>query len=378
MIYFKRTIEKNVLDSLQPGKAVLIIGARRVGKTVLIKKIIKQYSGQSMLLNGEDFDTQALLEKTSIAHYRNLIGTNSLVVIDEAQKIKNIGRIIKLIVDNLADVSILLTGSSAFDLKNTFGEPLTGRKKTFQLFPLAQAEFSQKENLIETRTRLDEKLLFGNYPEVWQLDDLKERMSYLKELTEDHLLKDILAFEGIRNAGKLRDLLRLIAYQIGKDVSYHEIGQQLGISKNTVEKYLDLLTKVFVLYQVQGFSRNLRKEISKNSRWYFYDTGIRNVFTSNFNFPNMRQDIGELWENYIISERVKKLTYERVHSNYYFWRTYDRQEIDWVEERDGNLYGYEMKWSNQKVKCPAAWRKAYPEADFRVIHSDNYLEWISM
>lgn len=377
MIYFNRIIENGIVQSLQPGKVVLLIGARRVGKTVLIKKIIEQYSTEYMLLNGEDFDTQALLEKTSIAHYRNLIGSNTLFVIDEAQKIKNIGNICKLIVDNLPDVRVLLTGSSAFDLQNQFGEPLTGRKITFQLYPLAQSEFSQKENLVETRARLDERMLFGNYPEVWQIEDSKARVSYLKELTEDYLLKDILVFDGIRNAEKLRSLLRLIAFQIGKDVSYHEIGRQLGMSKNTVEKYLDLLTKVFVLFKVEGFSRNLRKEISKSSRWYFYDTGIRNVFTANFNFPNLRQDIGELWENYVISERMKKLSYDQIHTNYYFWRTYDHQEIDWIEERDGYLYGYEMKWGNQTAKPPAAWIKNYPNASFKVIHPENYLEWVT-
>ena len=377
MIYFNRILEHNIIEALKPGKVVLVIGARRVGKTVLIKKISEQYSAKHLFLNGEDFDTQVLLEKTSISNYRNLIGTNKLLIIDEAQKIDNIGNICKLIVDNISDVQVLLTGSSAFDLKNRFGEPLTGRKITFQLYPLAQSEFSQKENLIETMARLDERLLFGNYPEVWQIEDSKARISYLKELTEDYLLKDILLYEGIRNAGKLQKLLRLIAFQIGKDVSYHEIGRQLGMGKNTVEKYLDLLTKVFVLYKVEGFSRNLRKEISKSSRWYFYDNGIRNVFAANFNPLQLRQDTGQIWENFIISERIKFLSYQMDYGNTYFWRTYDKQEIDWLEERDGHLHGYEMKWGKHKVKAPAAWKRAYPEASFEVIHPGNYLEWVT-
>ncbi|MCK5148930.1 ATP-binding protein [bacterium] len=376
MVYYTRILEKSILKSLQPGKVILLVGARRVGKTVLIQKIIDQFPSGCLLLNGEDYDTQLLLEKKSIAHYKTLIGTNSLFVIDEAQKIKNIGQICKLIVDHLDDVKVLLTGSSAFDLQNQFGEPLTGRKITFQLYPLSQAEFSIEENLLETRSRLDEKIMFGHYPEVWQLDNSQSRIVYLKELAEDYLLKDILMYDGIRNAGKLRNLLRLIAFQIGKDVSYQELGKQLGMSKNTVEKYLDLLTKVFVLFKVEGFSRNLRKEISKSSRWYFYDTGIRNVFTANFSAPHMRQDIGELWENYVISERLKKMSYDQNHFNYYFWRTYDQQEIDWIEEQHGHLHAYEMKWGQQWVRPPGAWQKAYSDATFQVIHPENYLDWI--
>ncbi|MCD6115847.1 ATP-binding protein [bacterium] len=376
MNFYPRILENTILDSLQPGKVVLLVGARRVGKTVLINRIAKKYSSDALFLNGEDFDTQAVLEKRSAAHYKSFIGKHSLFIIDEAQKIPHIGQICKLMVDSIAGLRILLTGSSAFDLQNRFGEPLTGRKTTFQLYPLAQEEFSFFENSVETSGRLDEKLVFGNYPEIWQTDDNNKRVAYLKELAEDYLLKDILIYDGIRNAHKLRNLLRLIAFQIGKDVSYQELGRQLGISKNTVEKYLDLLTKVFVLYKVEGLSRNLRKEISKSSRWYFADTGIRNVFTANFTLPSLRQDMGQLWENYIISERLKVIGNNQMHCNTYFWRTYDQQEIDWVEERDGRLHGFEMKWGDSRVRPPVAWRRNYPDATFQVIHPRNYLEWL--
>jgi len=378
MVTYARVLEKSIIESLKPGRVVLLVGARRVGKTVLINRIAEQFASEALVLNGEDFDTQAILEKRSTANYRNVIGSHTLFIIDEAQKIPEIGAICKLMADSMPKLRILLTGSSAFDLKNRFGEPLTGRKITFQLHPLSQEEFSALENPVETSGSLDKRIVFGNYPEVLHKDDTSSRIAYLKELSEDYLLKDILVYDGIRNAGKLRNLLRLIAFQIGKDVSYQELGKQLGMSKNTVEKYLDLLTKVFVLYKVEGFSRNLRKEISKSSRWYFTDTGIRNVFTANFSLPPLRQDMGALWENYIISERIKYLTHHNVLCNTYFWRTYDRQEIDWIEERDGNLHAFEMKWGNNKTaRVPAAWKKAYTNAAFKVIHPGNYLEWIT-
>jgi hypothetical protein len=220
-------------------------------------------------------------------------------------------------------------------------------------------------------------MVFGGSPEVWRLDDPTQRIAYLKELVNDYLFRDLLEFENVRNASKLRDLLRLIAHQTGREVSNHELGRQLGINKNTVDRYLDLLSKVFVIFRVQGFSRNLRKEITKNCRWYFHDNGVRNVFLANFNRPDLRDDLGGLWENYIVSERIKTLSYRLDHANTYFWRTYDQQEIDWVEEKDGVLHGYEIKWRIHRVNPPAAWGKAYPEAKYTVIHKDNYQAWLS-
>ena len=376
MIYYPRILTDQVLNYMKPGKVMLIVGARRVGKTVLISRITEKITEPALVLNGEDFTTQDLLQGQRIEHYRSLISNNTLLIIDEAQKIDNIGQIVKLMVDHIQNLKIILTGSSALNLGNRCGEALTGRKITLHLYPLSIQEFKNFENDLQIRDRLEERMIFGCYPEIWQIKDKSERIDYLKELANDYLFRDILQIENIRNASKLRDLLRLISFQIGKEVSNEELGRQLSMSKTTVDRYLDLLSKVFIIFKVEGFSRNLRKEITKNNRWYFFDNGIRNVFTANFNTVQLRQDTGQLWENFIISERLKYLSYNRDYGNIYFWRTYDKQEIDWVEERDGKLYGYEMKWGEQKEKCPAAWKRAYPDASFSVIHPGNYLEWV--
>lgn len=378
MKLFSRLLKNQILHALKPGKVVLIVGARRVGKTVLISQIKKQLDDSIMLLNGEDMTTNDLLKSRKIEAYRHLLQGKTLLIIDEAQKIEQIGSIIKLIVDHIKDIKILLTGSSAFELGHRFGEPLTGRKTTFVLYPLAFQEFAQYENPIELRDRLPFRMVFGGYPEVWQIDNITDKISYLKELVNDYLFRDLLQLESVRNASKLKDLLRLISYQIGKEVSMQELGKQLGISKNTVDRYLDLLSKVFIIFKVQGFSRNLRKEIVKNHRWYFYDNGILNVFLNNFNMPEMRQDVGLLWENYCIAERLKTLAYQKSHANTYFWRTYDQQEIDWIEEKDGVIHGFEMKWQVQDKKPPSAWKKAYPGSTYQVIHPESYQSWLSL
>jgi predicted AAA+ superfamily ATPase len=246
------------------------------------------------------------------------------------------------------------------------------------LFPLAQMEFCEKENYKETIENLEQRLLFGSYPELEQYDDWESKEDYIAEIINSYLLKDILIFEGIKHSNKVYDLLRLIAFQIGQEVSLLELATQLQISKNTVANYLDLLAKVFVLFKVEGFSRNLRKEVVKSSRWYFYDNGIRNGIINNFNKIENRNDIGGLWENYLASERIKKQHYEKTRTNNYFWRTYDQQELDWLEEKGDNLAGFEFKWNeNRKVKIPTAFAKAYPEATFEIINKQNYLEFIT-
>jgi predicted AAA+ superfamily ATPase len=377
MIIYPRILLNRVIDFLRPGKVVLIVGARRVGKTVFLSQIQEHINDSTLFLNGEDMTTADLLKTPRIEQYRQLLKGKSLLIIDEAQKVPGIGEIIKLIVDHIPEIKVILTGSSAFELGKRFGEALTGRKYTLQLFPLCFEEFARNENTLETLERAEDRMIFGGYPEVWRLDERIQKIAYLKELVNDYLFRDILEFENVRNASKLKDLLRLIAHQTGKDVSNHELGLQLGIHKNTVDRYLDLLSKVFVIFKVQGFSKNLRKEITKNCRWYFHDNGVRNVFLANFNQPNLRDDLGSLWENYMISERVKTLSYRLDYANTYFWRTYDQQEIDWVEEKDGALHGYEIKWQIRRTKPPAAWGKAYPEAKYTVIHKDNYQAWLS-
>ncbi len=377
MVYIDRIIKNQILESLIPNKVVVLLGPRRVGKTILIEQIIDEIEEPYLLMSGEDIRVLELLKRRSTQNYVNLLQGKRLLIIDEAQKIPNIGNILKLMVDQIKGLKIIVTGSSAFDINNYMGEPLTGRKITYNLFTLSEQELDQVETILEKRDNLHHRLIYGNYPELLQLKDNEKREEYLREILSSYLLKDILTFENIRNADKIFDLLRLISYQIGGEVSIQELGNQLGMSKNTVDKYLDLLSKVFVLHKVNGFSKNLRKEVTKTSRWYFYDNGLRNVVIANLNPIGLRQDIGMLWENYIISERIKYQRYTKMLVNNYFWRTYDQQKIDWVEERSGKLYGYEFKWNpNKYVKIPAAWKKSYESAEFEVINPDNYLEWI--
>lgn len=376
--YIDRAIEAELARRVQPKKVLVLYGPRRVGKTELIMRYLNNKSEDDyLLLNGEDQTVVSLMAERTEENYRRLLGSKKLLVIDEAQQIPEIGQKLKLIVDQLKDVSIIATGSSIFDLDNQLGEPLVGRKYTLRLYPLSVMELSKQENLVQTTSRLEERMIFGGYPELQHLPDRQDKIDYLNEMVNSYLLRDILEFEGIRKSDKILDLLRLIAFQIGKPANLEELGSALNISKNTVERYLDLLSKVFVVFKVSGFSRNLRKEITKMSRWYFYDNGIRNAIIQNFNPIAMRSDVGDLWENFVITERLKYLEYNKRSINYYFWRTYDQQELDWVEEEAGRLRGYELKWNpKRKPKAPGAWTNAYPEAEYHIINSDNYLDWV--
>jgi uncharacterized protein len=376
--YYKRAILEEFHRKLLPNKVLILLGARRVGKTDLIKNYLETIPVETYLhLNGEDKNNANLLKERSVNNYSRLLANVNLLVIDEAQNIPDIGMILKLIVDSIEGIKIIATGSSVFDLSNNLGEPLVGRKNTLYLFPLSQMEFAEKENYKQTTEKLEQRLIFGSYPELEQYDDWENKEDYIAEIINSYLLKDILIFDGIKHSDKIYDLLRLIAFQIGQEVSLQELATQLQMSKNTVANYLDLLSKVFVLFKVEGFSRNLRKEIVKSSRWYFYDNGIRNGIINNFNKIENRNDIGGLWENYLASERIKKQHYKKTRVNNYFWRTYDQQELDWLEEIGDNLAGFEFKWNeNRKVKIPTAFAKAYPEATFEVINKQNYLDFI--
>jgi predicted AAA+ superfamily ATPase len=373
-----RDVEKQVIKYLVPNKVVVILGPRRVGKTILINQVIDNLNQPALKLNGEDASVQELLARRTIQNYKNLLGGYEVLLIDEAQKIPDIGNILKLIVDEIPGIKILVTGSSAFDLVQHMGEPLTGRKKTIYLYPISENEFTQVEDPLQKKENLYHRLIYGNYPELLHIPDQADKADYLNEVVTSYLLKDILSFENIRNSDKILALLRLVAFQIGSTVSNAELGRQLGMSKNTVDRYLDLLTKVFVLHEVSGFSRNLRKEVTKSSKWYFYDNGLRNILIANMNPLSLRNDVGELWENYIISERIKYQQYQRLIVNNYFWRTYDKQELDWVEDRGGQLHSYEMKWSPTKQpRAPKAWRVNYPSSEYQVINRDNYFDWIN-
>jgi predicted AAA+ superfamily ATPase len=376
MVNLVRDLSDNILKKLKPNKVVLVFGARRVGKTLLVKEILAKVNEPVLILNGEDINVHDKLAIRSVENYKQILGTYKLLYIDEAQKIPEIGKKLKLMIDKIEGLRIIISGSSSFDINKNDGEPLTGRKYTFTLYTLSENEYTQVENNINKMDKIRERLVFGNYPELLHLPDRQDKVDYLNEMISSYLLKDILVYEHIKNSQKIFNLLRLIAFQIGEEVSLQELGIQLGISKNTVEKYLDLLSKVFILHKVEGFSRNLRKEITKNSRWYFLDNGIRNAVIANFNPIHARNDIGALWENYMISERLKYQSYKRISSNNYFWRTYEQQEIDWVEERDGSLFGYEFKWKEDKFKIPNQWKSAYPGASFELINVNNFNEWL--
>ena len=379
-MYIPRAIAEDFRNNIRPQKVLLLLGARRVGKTEFLKNFMRQYpSSDYLFLNGEDQQTIDAFSERSVSNYKRLIGSKNTLIIDEAQKIPEIGQKLKLMVDEITGLKVIATGSSVFDLGNKLGEPLVGRQITMMLYPMSQIEFSLEESFLDTKARIEERLIFGSYPEILQYSSWEDKASYLEGLVSTYLLRDILDYDGIRRADKILDLLKLLCFQIGKEVSVDELANSLkGISRNTVEHYLDLLSKVFIIFKVPGFSRNFRKEVTKSSRWYFYDIGIRNAIIRNFQELNMRADVGELWENYLITERLKYNTYNRKHVNHYFWRTYDQQELDYVEEEAGELRAFEFKWNpGKKARIPGAWKKGYPDSKFELINSNNYLTFIT-
>ncbi len=376
-MYIQQKNLHNIRKYLQPGKVLSIYGARRVGKTTLIHEFIKEIDEKYILVTGEDINVQTYLGSQSIEKLTDFIGSHKILIIDEAQYIKNIGINLKMIVDHIPDIKIIATGSSSFDMAQNMGEPLTGRQKVLKQYPLSQLELSNIENKLETLGNLESRLVYGSYPEIATMKDNSSKKEYLNELVNSYLLKDILQFENIRNSEKLKRLLQLIAFQVGKEVSITELGKQLGLGKNTVDRYLDLLEKVFVIYKLPGFSRNLRKEIQKSNRYFFFDLGIRNTLISNFNPLELRNDVGQIWENYIIMERLKKHEYNRVFNNKYFWRTYDKKEIDLIEESNGQLNGFEIKWKKLNSNHAKAWLRAYPDSRIEIITKNNYLSFIT-
>ncbi|RIJ49793.1 ATP-binding protein [Maribellus luteus] len=372
----KRDLQDLLQTDTQPGKAVLLFGARRVGKTILLESLIKQLNKKTAFLNGEDFSTEEMLSTRTVNHYRQLFQGTEILVIDEAQNIKDIGRIIKLIVDNLKELSVIISGSSSFDLYNQAGEPLVGRSYQYKLFPFSLNELTQTETRVGLIQKLEELLVYGMYPELQSIPDYGKKQQYLLEIANSYLLKDILMIDGIKNSGKMRDLLRLIAYQTGSEVSYDELAKKIGLSRNTVEKYLDLLSKTFVIYKLPAFARNPRKEVSKSSKWYFFDNGIRNAVINDFRPVAIRKDTGALWESFLISERIKKQNNANCFASYYFWRSYTKQEIDLLEESNGVIKAYEFKWGERKVKTPTAFNENYPEITFEVINKSNFLDFL--
>ena len=368
----------NLSSYLKPNKVLFIFGSRQAGKTTLLKKFLSENKDKFRykLDSGDDINLHAVLGTSDFKKIIEYAKGYDLIAIDEAQRIKGIGQGLKIMVDQVPNLKIIVTGSSSFELAGQIGEPLTGRKITLALYPLSQIEMGNIYNDYELKSRLDDYLIYGAYPEVLTNEFINDKKRILEELVGSYLLKDILELEKVKSSKLLLDLLRLLAFQIGSEVSLSELGKQLGIEGKTVARYLDLFEKSFVIINIRGFSRNLRKEITKKSKYYFLDNGIRNAIIANFNPLEIRDDIGKLWENFLVVERIKKQSYHQIYSNNYFWRTWNQKEIDWVEERDGKLFGYEFKWKSKPLKAAAAWTENYPDASLEIIDKENYLEFV--
>lgn len=374
--WITRIYESKWSKMLLPGKVLVLYGPRRVGKTKLIERFVKSFQGRSFLGTGDDMILRKIFMSQDLHKVLSSFQPYDLIFIDEAQRIPEIGLGLKMIIDHFPEKRILITGSSSIELFSRLGEPLTGRQNINLLYPISVMEIYNQYGAIEVERKLSDLLVFGAYPEVLGYNNPESKAAYLASLRDAYLLRDLYELASIRHAPTLLDLLRLLAYQIGNEVSLNELGRQLGLSKQSVEKYLYLLEKAFVIKKIRGFSRNLRSEVTKAARYYFWDVGIRNSIINNYNQLSLRNDTGMLWENFLFIERIKKQEYQKLLCNNYFWRTYQQQEVDMVEECDGNLYGFEFKWNSKKVKPPKAWLETYPEASFEAINRDNYLDFI--
>ena len=383
MVYYdrlmkiERTLLKQIQDTLLPGKVVVLYGPRQVGKTTLVRELINLVQRRTRFVNADELLYREALASQNRAKLDEVLADAALLIIDEAQRVPDIGLNLKILIDNHPDITILATGSASFALANKINEPLTGRKITFNLYPVSYPEISQTLGSLEAKAQLAQWLIWGGYPEIiTSPHHLRERL--MGELVGSYLFRDLLELEGLRRADKLVDLLRLLAFQIGHEVSMAELATNLGINHQTVARYLDLLEKVFVIYRVGGFSRNLRKEITKNARYYFYDNGVRNSLIQNFNELALRNDVGQLWENFLMIERIKAHEYAGRNVNRYFWRTYDQKEIDLIEEQKGQLFGFEFKWGDGslKAKTEQEFLAAYPNAHLQTIGQHNFVEFL--
>jgi uncharacterized protein len=373
---YKRAYEP-LEDRIRPNKVLVIFGPRRVGKTTLLRNYLQESKFRYKLDSGDNIRTQQILGSQDFSQILPYVEGYDLLAIDEAQNIPNIGNALKIIIDQVPEIRVIVTGSSSFELAGQVGEPLTGRKSTLTLYPMAQSELLSTQNAFELREKLPNYMIFGSYPEVLTAATQRDQIEVLSEIANSYLLKDILAFDRIKSSRTLMDLLKLLALQVGSEVALNEIATQLGVDVKTLKRYLDLLEKAFVVYRLNGFSRNLRQEVTNKAKYYFFDNGIRNAIIAQFNALDQRNDVGALWENFMITERLKHRAYAEIPANMYFWRTYQQQEIDLVEERDGNLFGYEFKWSPQKgSRPPVGWNETYPQAQFSVVTPENYKYFI--
>ena len=372
----KRQLQEKIETRIFAGKAIIVIGARQVGKSTLFKMIIDKQNLPTLQLNCDEPETRDMLSNTNIAKLRLLIANNRIVVIDEAQRVENIGMTLKLITDNFPDIQLLVTGSSSFELQDKLNEPLTGRKFEYHLFPISTAEILKSEGLLKVNQTLEQRLIFGSYPDIiTHANDAKE---LLTNLAGSYLYKDLLSLDSVRRPALLGKILIAIALQVCSEVSYNEIAQTVGTDNKTVEKYIELLEKCYIIFKLGAFSRNLRTELKKSRKIYFYDNGIRNAILNNFAPLSLRQDTGALWENFIISERIKHNQYSGKYVNSYFWRTTTQQEIDYIEECDGQFSLFEMKWNPRRgsTKFPASFETAYDVKEKFVITPDNWIEHI--
>ncbi|MCK9379303.1 MAG: ATP-binding protein [Candidatus Moranbacteria bacterium] len=361
---------------LEPNKVLVLYGPRRVGKTTLLKELLKKTTLKYRFDSGENIRVQEVFMSNDFDKIKEYVGDNQLIAIDEAQQIPNVGQGLKIIVDQVPGIKVVVTGSSSFDLSNQVGEPLAGRKITHILYPFAQSELIKEFNIYDIKSKLEDFLIYGSYPDVFLADLKQEKIVLLNEIVDSYLLKDVLALDGVKKSRTLVDLVKLLALQIGSEVSLTEIAQQLGANVRTIEKYIDILEKGFVIASLGSLKRNLRNEIRGKRKYYFYDTGVRNALISQFNDLSSRNDAGALWENFLFIERLKKTSYEQLFSNRYFWRTYDQKEIDYIEEYDGIFHAYEMKWGKKIPSAPKVWLENYPNSEYKIINQDNFLDFV--
>jgi len=372
-----RTIQDTIIETLKTGqKIVVIYGARQTGKTTLAKKVIEELGQKTLLINADQQKYIDVLSSRDLNQLKALTDGYEMVFIDEAQRIPDIGINLKIMNDELPALKIIATGSSSFDLAKKITEPLTGRKKVFKLLSISQQELLVQQNRFELASRLNEFLVYGSYPEVCKTVGLNKKQEIIEEIGNSYLLKDIIELTNIKYPNKARDLLRLLAFQVGSQVSVHELSKSLKLNHETINAYISLFEKSFIIFRLSGFSRNLRKEVAKMDKFYFWDTGIRNLLVNNFSGLPFRNDQGQLWENFIIAERMKYLSNNRISTNTYFWRTYTGSELDYVEEREGKLAGFEIKSGKKNPKAPKTWVDTY-QASYQLINQESYLDFVT-
>ena len=371
----ERSLQQAVEERLGRGKAIIVLGARQVGKTTLLRRIFSPDDSRVLWLNGDEQDVRSLFEDASSTKLRAVVGKRTVVVIDEAQRIADVGLRLKLLTDNMPEVQVVATGSSSFDLANKINEPLTGRKFEFRMFPLSFTELVAHNGLLEEKRLLGNRLVYGSYPDV-VVNEGEERLT-LSELADSYLYKDILTLDRIKKSDRLVRLLQALALQIGSEVSYNELAQTCGLDAKTVDSYVNLLEQSFIIFRLGSYSRNLRNELKFARKIYFWDCGIRNAVIGNFQMAEMRNDVGALFENYLVAERLKKLYGEKSYAKGFFWRTAARQEIDYIEEKDGAIEAYEFKWNPRRTaSAPLSFTRAYPGAPFKVFTRENYEEFL--